>query len=69
MTALAAFTGRTYQFRMRSIQYCLYKETPYYVAQCLNVDVCSFGESREEAIANIKEAVELYFDGEGNADP
>jgi predicted RNase H-like HicB family nuclease len=51
---------------MRSIQYCLYKEAPYYVAQCLNVDVSSFGETREEAIANIKEAVELYFEGEDN---
>jgi predicted RNase H-like HicB family nuclease len=66
MTALAVFTGRTYQFHMRSIQYCLYKETPYYVAQCLNVDVSTFGETREEAIANIKEAVELYFEGEEN---
>jgi predicted RNase H-like HicB family nuclease len=53
---------------MRSIQYCLYKETPYYVAQCLNVDVSSFGDTREEAIANIKEAVELYFEGEENAE-
>ena len=53
---------------MRSIQYCLYKEPPYFVAQCLNVDVSSFGDTREEAVANIKEAVELYFEGESDPD-
>ena len=52
---------------MRSIQFCLYKEPPYYVAQCLNVDVSSFGAIREEAIANIKEAVELYFEDDNSA--
>ena len=47
---------------MRSIKYCVYKESPYYVAQCLNVEVSSFGETVEEAIGNLKEAVELYFE-------
>jgi predicted RNase H-like HicB family nuclease len=47
---------------MRSIKYCVYKEPPYYVAQCLNVDVSSFGETVDEAIANLKEAVELHFE-------
>jgi predicted RNase H-like HicB family nuclease len=53
---------------MRTIQYCLYKEPPYYVAQCLNVDVSSFGSTREEAVQNLKEAVELCFEGEAEAD-
>jgi len=47
---------------MRSIKYCVYKESPHYVAQCLNVEVSSFGETVEEAIRNLKEAVELYFE-------
>jgi predicted RNase H-like HicB family nuclease len=47
---------------MKTIKYCIYKETPYYVAQCLNVDVSSFGQTVEEAAANLKEAVELYFE-------
>ena len=47
---------------MRAIKFCVYKEQPYYVAQCLNVEVSSFGETVEEAIANLKEAVELYFE-------
>ena len=47
---------------MRPIKYCVFKEAPYYVAQCLNVEVSSFGETVDEAIRNLKEAVELYFE-------
>lgn len=50
---------------MRTIDFVLWKEDRYYVAQCLNVDVSSFGETIAEAIANLKEAVELYLEGEG----
>ncbi len=32
------------------------------MAQSLNVDVSSFGESREEAEKNLKEALDLYFE-------
>lgn len=53
---------------MRPIKYCIHKEPPYYVAQCLNVDVSSFGDSVEEAIANLKEAVELHFQDESDSD-
>jgi predicted RNase H-like HicB family nuclease len=53
---------------MRSIKYCIYKEPPYYVAQCLNVDVSSFGDTVEQAIANLKEAVELHFEDEPGDD-
>ncbi len=47
---------------MRTIKYCIHKEAPHYVAQCLNVEVSSFGSTVEEAIGNLKEAVELYFE-------
>lgn len=40
----------------------VWKEDKYYVAQCLNVDVSSFGETKKEAIANLNEALELYFE-------
>jgi predicted RNase H-like HicB family nuclease len=53
---------------MRAIKYCVYKETPFYVAQCLNVDVSSFGETVEEAVRNLKEAVELHFEDEQGDD-
>jgi predicted RNase H-like HicB family nuclease len=47
---------------MRQINYCVFREPPYFVAQCLNVEVSSFGASAEEAVLNLKEAVELYFE-------
>jgi predicted RNase H-like HicB family nuclease len=49
---------------MKTISYVLHREDEFVVAQCLNVDVSSFGHTREEAVANLKEAVELYFEGE-----
>ena len=55
--------------KQRNIKYVIYKEGDYFVAQCLNVEVSSFGETIEEAIKNIHEAVELYFeDSEENID-
>jgi predicted RNase H-like HicB family nuclease len=37
-------------------------EAPWYVARCLEVEVASQGESIEEALENLKEALELYFE-------
>ena len=37
----------------------------WYVAQCVEVDVASQGESVEQAIANLREALELYFEDGG----
>jgi predicted RNase H-like HicB family nuclease len=47
---------------VKTITYCLYREDRFYVAQCLNVDVSSFGDTREEALKALREAVELYFE-------
>jgi predicted RNase H-like HicB family nuclease len=47
-----------------TLKYIIYKEGQYFVAQCLNVDVSSFGESIQEAKDNLKEAIELYFEDE-----
>ncbi|MBU4352930.1 MAG: type II toxin-antitoxin system HicB family antitoxin [Nanoarchaeota archaeon] len=47
-----------------TLKYIIYREGKYFVAQCLNVDVSSFGESIQEAQSNIKEALELYFEGD-----
>ena len=52
---------------MRNIKYTVWKEDKYYVSQCLNIDVSSFGETADEAINNLMEAIELYF--ENNNDP
>lgn len=53
---------------MRNIKYTVYKEGDHYVSQCLNVDVASFGESVETAIAGLMEAVALYFEDDHEAD-
>lgn len=46
----------------KTLKYIVYKENDYYVSQCLNVDVASFGDTFQEAIDNLNEALELYFD-------
>ena len=38
------------------------KEEDLFVAQCLEVDVASQGETEEEALVNLKEALELHFE-------
>jgi predicted RNase H-like HicB family nuclease len=38
------------------------QEDEWYVAQCLEVDVASQGESQETALTNLREALELHFD-------
>ena len=39
-------------------------EGDWYVAQCLEVDVVSQGENVETSLANLREALELYFEDE-----
>jgi predicted RNase H-like HicB family nuclease len=38
-----------------------------YVAQCVEVDVASQGDTIEDAVQNVKEAIALYFDAEDNS--
>ena len=44
-------------------------EPPWYVARCLDVEVASQGESVEEALENLREALELYFEDAPIPDP
>jgi predicted RNase H-like HicB family nuclease len=39
-------------------------EGEWFVARCLQVEVASQGESVEAALANLREALELYFEDE-----
>lgn len=55
--------------KTREIDYVVWKEDKYFVSRCINVEVSSFGETIEEAISNLKEAVELYFEGEDKEPP
>ena len=38
-----------------NVQAVVYRENEHYVAQCLYVDVSSFGDTEEEALANLQE--------------
>ena len=38
------------------------QEDEWYVAQCLEVDIASQGESEVMALSNLREALELHFD-------
>ncbi len=40
------------------------KEGRWYVAKSIEVEVASQGKTVEEALANLKEALELYFEDE-----
>jgi predicted RNase H-like HicB family nuclease len=40
----------------------VWREGNRYVSQCLEVDVASQGESEEQALVNLKEALELHFE-------
>ena len=38
------------------------QEDQWFIAQCLEVDVSSQGKSEDEAIDNLRETLELYFE-------
>jgi predicted RNase H-like HicB family nuclease len=40
----------------------VWPEGNWHVSQCLEVDVASQGETEEEALANLTEALELHFE-------
>ena len=47
---------------MREFAASVWQEGDWYVAQALGGDVASQGESEEEALANLREALELHFE-------
>lgn len=46
----------------RSFSATVWREGDLYASQCLEVDVASQGETEEEALDNLKEALELHFE-------
>jgi predicted RNase H-like HicB family nuclease len=40
----------------------VYRDGKHFVAQCLDVDISSFGHSESESLDNLREALELYFE-------
>lgn len=41
------------------------KEDDWYISSCLELDISSKGKTIEEAVSNLKEAVELHIEKEG----
>lgn len=48
--------------KLRAFKSVVWKEGKYYVAQCLNVDISSFGKTKKEALGNLDEAITLFFE-------
>ncbi len=42
----------------------VWKERKLFIAKFLELEIASQGKTKEKAISNLKEAAELYFDGE-----
>ena len=40
----------------------VWREGEWFVAQCLEIDVASQGTTEDEALANLREALELHFE-------
>jgi len=40
----------------------VWKEDDLFIAQCAEIDVASHGHSEQEALANLREALELYLE-------
>ena len=46
----------------RAFATTVWREGKWYISQCLELDIASQGETEEEALANLKEALELHFE-------
>jgi predicted RNase H-like HicB family nuclease len=45
----------------RNFSASVWQEGEWFIAQCTEVDIASQGESEEEALENLRDALELHF--------
>lgn len=57
-------TSKTKSVLKSGLHVLLWKEDDWYVAKAVEVEVASQGKTKKEALANIEEAMELYFEDE-----
>ena len=50
----------------KEVSALVWKEDDLYVAKSVEVEVASQGKTKDEALENLKEALELYFEDEPN---
>lgn len=53
---------------MKRLHSVVWKEDRWFVARALEVEVTSQGKNEKEAIDNLKEALELYFEDQSKID-
>ncbi len=46
----------------RTFTISLWQEDPWFIAQCLDIDIASQGETPDRALANLQEAIELHLE-------
>ena len=46
----------------RTFTASVWREAEWFIAQCLEVDVASQGETEKAALASLREALELHFE-------
>jgi predicted RNase H-like HicB family nuclease len=46
----------------RQFSATVWREGDWFVSQCLDPDIASQGSTEEEALANLREALELHFE-------
>ncbi len=51
-----------------NIKAYIYRGEKYYIAECAEISVITQGETLDETIANLQEAVHLHLDGEDLAE-
>jgi len=59
---LARYTVIGNNMRKIDLQSVVWKEGKYFIAQCLEVDVSSFGKTKKEALSMLHDALSLYFE-------
>lgn len=48
--------------KKRSLAIAVWQEEDFFVARCLQNNISSFGKTQDEAMKNIQEALDLYFE-------
>jgi predicted RNase H-like HicB family nuclease len=48
----------------RNLKFIVFAEDCAFIARCLDVEVASEGDTQEEAISNLQEALGLFFEGQ-----
>ncbi len=60
-TTLIQFFGWMIRTMRKTFSTIVWREDEWFVAQCLEVDIASQGETEKKALENLREALALHF--------